>query len=172
MDPMELLQQWHTGVRILHHAHTRAAVSFERYGRLLGVPVVIVSTAVGTSIFAGTHNNPKLTIVAGLLSFTAAVLSSLQTALKYPELATQHKAAALKYGQFRRQLEIQMVAKLPEEPKLAELLNNFQTEWNALDDQCPNIPQSIYRKSVEAVSSGTARDSHSLNAPALKAIEH
>jgi hypothetical protein len=168
MEAVELLQEWHTGVRIRHHAHTRAAVSFEQRGRLLGVPVVILSTAVGTSIFAGGQSNPALTIAAGLLSFAAAVLSSLQTALKYPELAAEHKSAALKYGQFRRQIEVQLAAKTQDEAKVANLLDKFQEEWNTLDDQCPNIPQSIYEKSVEAVKSGLPQHNSPTTAEAAK----
>ena len=38
------------GLRIEHIAHSRAAVRFSRRGRLLGVPVVVPSALVGTSI--------------------------------------------------------------------------------------------------------------------------
>ena len=106
----------------------------------------------GTSIFTGTGNSPTLRIVAGILSFVAAVLSSLQAALKYPELAAQHKAAAQKYGQLRRELEVYLAAK-PEGTDLANSLDKFQQEWNALDDQCPTVPQKVYRQAVEAVAS-------------------
>jgi len=154
MEPSELLESWHTGLRIKHDAHTRAAVIFETRSRLLGVPVVIVSTAVGTSIFAGAGSSPTLKIIAGLLSFGAAVLSSLQAALKYPEIAAQHKAAAQKYGQLRREIEVQLAVK-PEEQKLTHVLDKFQQAWDTLDDQSPTIPQRIYDKSAKIITSGS-----------------
>jgi len=153
METIELLEQWQNGLRILHHAHTRAAVNFERRSRLLGVPVIIVSTAVGASIFAGAGSSPSLKIIAGLLSLGAAVLSSLQTALKYPEIAAQHKAAAQKYGKLRREVEVQLALKLEDQPKLTLWLNKIEQEWDTLEDQSPIIPQRIYDKSAQIVSS-------------------
>ena len=45
-----LLTKWRNGLRIEHIAHSRAVVRFGRRGRLLGVPVVVPSALVGTSI--------------------------------------------------------------------------------------------------------------------------
>ena len=148
MDPLKLLEQWHNAVRILHHAHTRAAVVFDRRSRLLGVPVIILSTAVGTSLFASTGEAHGLKITAGLLSLGAAVLSSLQTALKYPEIAARHKAAAQKYGKLRREIEVQLALKIVEQPKFALALDKFEHEMDTLEDQSPNIPQNIYDRSA------------------------
>src|SRR5271157_1949518 len=106
MEPSELLEQWHTGLRIKHDAHTRAAVIFETRSRLLGVPVVIVSTAVGTSIFAGAGSSPTLKITEGRLSLGAGVLSSLRAPLKSPKIAAKNKPAAKKYGHLRQKTEV------------------------------------------------------------------
>jgi hypothetical protein len=168
MEPIQLLEQWHTGLRILHHAHTRAAVSFERRSRFLGVPVIIVSTAVGTSIFAGVESSPTLKIIAGLLSFGAAVLSSLQATLKYPEIAVQHKAAAQKYGQLRREIEVLLAVKPEEQTKLTQSLDKFQKEWDTLDDQSPTIPQRIYDRSVEVETSRSGPSRSPSNAVTAK----
>jgi hypothetical protein len=172
MKSSEILEQWHTGVRILHHAHTRAAVSFDRRGRFLGVPVVIASTAVGTSIFTGLGGSHALQIAAGLVSFGAAVLSSLQTALKYPELATQHKSAAQKYGQLRRKIETRMVADSEDPSKATASLDDFRQEWDALDEQSPNIPQWIYQKATEAVSAGRSNVTHSADVASPHSAEY
>jgi hypothetical protein len=161
------LDQWHTGVRILHHAHARAAVSFERRGRFLGVPVIILTTAVGTSIFAGAESSPTLKIIAGLLSLGAAVLSALQTTLKYSEVASQHKAAAQKYGKLRREIEVHEVSLQTEtQASLTALLEKLQDEWDTLDDQSPTIPQGIYDKSAAIVRAGSSAPTTNLNSVA------
>jgi len=167
VDANVLLDQWHTGVRILHLAHTRSAVSFERRGRFLGVPVIILTTAVGTSIFAGAETSPTLKIIAGLLSLGAAVLSSLQTTLKYSEVAGQHKAAAQKYGKLRREIEVHQVSVQTEtQASLTALLEKLQDEWDTLDDQSPTIPQGIYDKSAAIERSGAAARTPTLNSVA------
>lgn len=159
MQSVKQLDEWHTRVRIRHHAHTRSAVEFERRGRLLGVFVVILSTAVGTSIFSGLGSSSTWRIVVGLLSLTAAALSGVQALLKYPELAQLHKSAAQKYGQLRRELEAQLALESGDQSKLAGFLESFQRKWNDLEGQTPNIPQRLYDKSMKAVISASARDS-------------
>ncbi|MFN2517260.1 MAG: hypothetical protein ABR556_13715, partial [Pyrinomonadaceae bacterium] len=57
---------------------------------IVGVPAVIFSSVVGTTIFAGLEkNSPKAPLVA-LASILAAVLAGLQTFLRLSERAAQH----------------------------------------------------------------------------------
>ncbi|HZP01976.1 MAG TPA: SLATT domain-containing protein [Terriglobia bacterium] len=159
MQSIKQLQEWHTRVRIRHHAHTRSAVEFERRARFLGVLVVILSTAVGTSIFSSLGSSSSWRIVAGLLSLMAAVLSSVQALLKYPELVQLHRVAARKYGQLRRELEAQLALDSGDPGKLAGFLDSFQRKWSDLEGQTPNIPQRLYDKSRKAVISALALES-------------
>jgi hypothetical protein len=159
MRPVKQLEEWHTRIRIRHHAHTRSAVEFERRARFLGVLVVILSTAVGTSIFSGLGSSSTWRIVTGLLSLTAAVLSSVQALLKYPELVQLHRVAARKYGQLRRELEAQLSLEPGDQGKLAEFLDRFMNKWNDVQAQAPNLPQRLYDKSRKAVTSALALES-------------
>ncbi len=59
MNGVELATQWHKGLRIWHIAHNRAAVRFARRGRLIGIPVVVLFTVVGTTIFTAIGENPS-----------------------------------------------------------------------------------------------------------------
>ena len=83
---------------------------------LLGIPVVVFTTLVGTSAFASiskAHGNsiqgleidPDLVlVVVGTISVLAAVLSSLQTFLRYATRAEGHRIAALRYETLRRDM--------------------------------------------------------------------
>jgi hypothetical protein len=66
-----------------------------RLNYLLGVPVVVLTTFVGTSVFATLQEdvNTSLRILVGAVSVFAAVLASLQTFLRYPERAEKHRIA-------------------------------------------------------------------------------
>jgi hypothetical protein len=59
--------------------HCKAAESLEAWHRRLGVPVVLLSAVVATSIFATVAADPALgwKILTGLLSLAAAMLASL-----------------------------------------------------------------------------------------------
>jgi len=87
----ERLQKWRDGVRLVHNAHFRAASFYTQRGRMLSVPVVILTTMVGTAVFTSIAANSEgsllLQVVAGSLSVAAAVLSSLHASLNYGELA-------------------------------------------------------------------------------------
>ena len=157
MEPMELLAEWRRRAQVRSHAHTRAAVSFDRRSRFFGATVVVFSTAVGTSIFAGVGASPVLKTVAGLLSLGAAVLSSLQTALKYPEIAAQHKSSASKFGRLRREIEVHMLPQVQSD--YSALFLKLQEEFDALIEQSPAIPQRIFDRSKAAVSAATAAQS-------------
>src|SRR5690348_14275193 len=112
MDPQVLLKQWHSGVRIRHEAHHRMATQYDRYDRLLSVPMAVLSAVVGTSLFVGLEKGGG-TVAAGLISMVVAVLASVQTALKCAEKASSHRASALRYGALRRRLETFLASKNP-----------------------------------------------------------
>ena len=66
-------------------AHYIAWEKAANKNKWLGVPVIITTTVVGTAIFGTLQESPHIAwkITAGLLSLLAAVLSALQTTLKY-----------------------------------------------------------------------------------------
>jgi amino acid transporter len=100
-------QYFHT-YSIIGRAHYIAWEKAARRNKWLGIPVVITTTIVGTAIFGTLQESPGVAwkITAGLLSLLAAVLSALQTTLKYSELAEKHKTAGAKYAAMRRRLDI------------------------------------------------------------------
>ncbi|MEM1278437.1 MAG: SLATT domain-containing protein [Cyanobacteria bacterium P01_H01_bin.152] len=113
----------------------------------MGVPTIIISTLIGTTIFASLGSSQKIyiQIAVGLMSLSAAILSSLQTFLDYSELAGKHKQASIKYGELRREMEQVLVENLDEE-KQSHFMKAFSAKWNALDTDSPTIPNKVYSK--------------------------
>ena len=104
----DIVSQWRNGLRILHRAHEQATADFTRRGRILSVATLVLTTIVGTSIFATLNSSPATAwkVTAGLISLIAAVLAALQAFLLYPELAERHRQTASKVGDLRRQLDV------------------------------------------------------------------
>jgi len=94
MNPQqkELLSEWLVAVRVDGLAHQQAEIYYTRLNRVLGVPVVVLTTIVGTTVFSMLAKSPdtRIIIVVGLLSMCAAILSSLQTFLGFAGLAEKH----------------------------------------------------------------------------------
>lgn len=138
------------GVRLAHICHSRAASHNTRMHRALGIPVVIVTTVVGTTVFSTMGKSPHvaLIIVTGLLSLSAAILSSLQTFLSYSANAERHKFAAVKYGMLRRELEQFLDDPDESAQVLKEFSENFRVRWDAVDQESPPIPENIHREAT------------------------
>ena len=100
-DQVDLLKRWQRGTRLLQVAHILSANSTHRLNRLFGISVVILTTIVGTSIFASIDAK----IAVGMLSMAAAVVSSLQLFLRHDDVVLRHKQAFAQYGQLRREIE-------------------------------------------------------------------
>lgn len=125
-----------------------------RKNKWLGIPVVITTTIVGTAIFGTLQESPGITwkIIAGLLSLLAAVLSALQTSLKYSELAEKHKTAGAKYAAMRRRLDIFVLkhrGKSDENRQVVlEEFEEIATKFAELAEESPSIPDKVYGQAV------------------------
>src|SRR5207248_2656116 len=88
--------------------HARRARQLYRMHIALGVPVVILSTIVGTSVFAslGQRVAPWAQITVGLVSVLATVLAALQTFLRFSDQAEQNRTASVGYATLRRDIEV------------------------------------------------------------------
>lgn len=146
MDIRELLQEWHVGVRIFHIAHSKGASYFSRMHTKLGIPVIVLTALVGTTVFATLESSTLLFIKigVGLLSVTAAILASLQTFLGYGERSERHKLAAFKYGALRRDIELFIATAPPDDAKIRSFTEDFRTRWDMADNESPPIPQRFY----------------------------
>jgi hypothetical protein len=70
------------------------------------VPVVVLTTFVGTSVFATLQEqvDVSLRIAIGIISVLAGVLASLQTFMRFAERAEKHRVAAEAWASIRREI--------------------------------------------------------------------
>ena len=102
----ELLQHWRNRVYAAQSAYYFEAERLRRWHYLLGIAVVVLSTIVGSTMFADRRAGPDIpNVVVGALGSLAAILAGLQTFLKLAEAATRHGGAADWYAAIRRDIE-------------------------------------------------------------------
>ena len=142
--------------RIRTHRKARAHFLSSKLNRKrhvqLGVPVVITSTIVATTIFStlSSDSEIKWKIITGFLSITAAVLASLQTFYKHSELAERHRIAGAEYSALNRRLELFMLKiNNNDREKLIIKLEELIEEINNLDSISPDPPDHIYDRAVK-----------------------
>jgi hypothetical protein len=140
----DVLRQWYERVCATQRAHYRSADHFGRKHLALGIPVIALSTLVGTSVFATLQEQPTiwLQIAVGLASVLAAVLASLQTFLGWSARAEKHRIAGAKYGAIGRKLEAMLAS--PVVPSDEEI-DKLRERLDVLALESPNNPLRIYR---------------------------
>ncbi len=148
-DIVDKAKQYQDYAIIKSQAHYDASVREANTGKWLGAAVIVSTAFVGTSIFANAaQNNPTFTIILGLISFLAAVLSGLQTFFKFSENAELHKTAAAGYERLRAQLDLFLLRYATmDESKREAAMAEFEKIAGQLDDlqsKSPTIPDKIY----------------------------
>jgi hypothetical protein len=131
----------------------------------LGVVATIVSTLVGTALFAGlvtqvgSDGNPSLPanlsyagllgyLVVALFSIGAPVLTGLQTFLKYAEQAEKHRASAISYDLLRPRLDL-FILRFRDSPDAdrdngLKALEAIVGEMKQIADGSLTIPDHVY----------------------------
>src|SRR5947208_16432385 len=92
-----LVRDWHNRAAAAQHAHYLLAHRLRRRNLGLGIPAVVFSTVVGTSLFATLTRqnvNTTLRVVIGSVGVLAAVAAALQTFLRFGERGSAHRTAA------------------------------------------------------------------------------
>lgn len=152
----EVLEDWYQRVAVTQRAHYLSADHFGARKYWLGIPSVVLSTLVGTSVFATVQKQPELwlQITVGLASVVAALLASLQTFLGYAERAEKHRIAGAKYGALGRELEqIRASGATPS----TEAMSEVRKRLDDLAVESPNNPLPIYHRAGSSELEPTKR---------------
>lgn len=137
-------------------AHNEKADKYHKKNLYLGVPAAVIAAVVGSSIFAtlSAEKNIYLMVMTGSLSILAAILSALQTFLKYSEMAQVHKAAEDGYVSLRRRIEFFMLKLSASRPPLLsdaqKELQDIVNELNRLGKSSPIVSHKSIISAVNA----------------------
>lgn len=149
-DINERAEYYRIRARRQGRGHYLAARRSQRLNNWFGVPVVIITTVVGTTIFSTISSSPstELKIIAGLLSLIAGVFAALQTFFKFAEQGEKHLRAAASYYSVKRNLDMFLLQhpKANEENRdgIIKQFNIIIDEIDQMDKESPNVPDYLY----------------------------
>ena len=143
----ELLRGWLLHAHKGRDRHDLAARRNDTYRYWLGVPTIMLSAVVGTSVFASldAQVEPWLKIILGLVSIISAVLASLQTFYNFASHAESHRMAGVKYKTIIRELEQVLARPLEQLPDKADYLNELRKRLDDLELAAPVVPEGVFR---------------------------
>jgi hypothetical protein len=148
---IELLEEWRFSARKMQYCHFAAANHFRKRHYWIGVPAVISSIVVGTSVFAtlAREIDASIKILVGLMSVFATVLTGLQTFLRYEGRAEKHYSAGVQFGEVRRELEQYEALRKPGASQTEadkDFLDGVRKRITELPRTAPEIPQGLWDK--------------------------
>lgn len=154
-DERELVLAWLRRARESQMAHYEMANILSDRERLLGVPVILLTSIIGTSAFASLTTeaiDPAIKIAVGALGVIAAFLASLQTFFKYSERSERHKACAARFAAVRRELEIVYAENSFSNER--NYISTIREKLDRLAEESPHIPENVFEKVVRKIYEG------------------
>jgi len=105
-DIRDLLKDWSHRADESSKNHFARARKLSSLNMALGIPVVVLTTVVGTSVFATLQQslNTTIRIIGGVAVVIAAVLAALETWLRLGEYVERNRAAAEMWSAIRREI--------------------------------------------------------------------
>ena len=159
-DQRALLDNWHVALRTAQRANYRAASRSEMLNYWLGIPVVVLATIVGTSVFAALGERPDQTaqIAVGTLSVLSAILSAIHTSLRYSERAEKHRSAATSYASLQKELTQKLTSPPNDEGAIDTWITAFRLSWDTIAKEAPTVPRKVWERTLqEEVDAAKAR---------------
>jgi hypothetical protein len=148
-DIERLYEAWLRRVAAAEAGHRQDSARLRRGSLMLGVPVVVLTTVVGTSVFASLQDGNVRTgvrILIGSLSILAAVLSSLQTFLRFGMRAEAHRIAAFRYETLRRDMTQVLALPRASRPDPVRQLDSARQRLDRYAKESPTIDERRWAK--------------------------
>ena len=144
----DLLKRWTNGIRLMNVGHYQAAKYYRRLHLILGIPVIILTTFIGTSLTFMTVSTQKsyLGALISSLSIVAAILAGLQTFLRFAEHAQRHHVAAVKYGELRREIQELLSFRLEDVDEIKESMEKIRRKWDLLEPEAHTLPDRFLKE--------------------------
>ena len=146
-----LLSEWATRTLVALEAHYNAARYFGKLHYWIGIPAVIFAAIVGTSVFATLKKDVDIYIKITVASFSiiAAILSALQTFLKYNERSEKHRLIGARYADIKREIEQLLTIAEDHLNENKKEINSIRVEIKHISEDAPSLPARFYKAAKE-----------------------
>ncbi|MGZ5435811.1 MAG: SLATT domain-containing protein [Pyrinomonadaceae bacterium] len=145
-DERTLLENWEKDTKKIYRAQYDSSVRAQNLNLYLGIPTVILSAIVGTSVFAMLGKTPGNTsqIAVGIISMVVTALASLQTFLRFSERGERHQATAAGFAALNREARNLLASPPADDKETKERLRSFRERWDELSKNAPTAFKSSW----------------------------
>jgi hypothetical protein len=146
-----ILKRWSEIGSSYRFMHDRSFTKFNTQNFRFALPVIVISTITGTANFAQSSFPESwaayVPLGIGFLNLSAGLLTTVAQFLRVSELLEGHRAAAIAYSKFSRNISVEL--SLPREDRSkggTEFVNMCRIELDRLIEQSPNVPIGIIQQ--------------------------
>jgi len=150
IEQKQLLKAWRDELGVMMRMHFLLSSKIRLLNYVLGVPTIIIAMLVASYIFFTINQDVAFWVkmLFGLLTLLIAILSSLQTFLKYSEQAGNHSNASTRYQALFNEIDQLLVIPPKDEATLGEWCNKLRERWDALNLEAPSIARKFKPETV------------------------
>jgi hypothetical protein len=155
-EAKHLLDEWHLRITTAQFGHQLQTERTHDWNLILGIPVVIATTVVGTAAFAAINNTAsnRWKFAAGIVSIGAAVLAALQTFFGFGDRSERHRIAATRYAAIRRSIELALAK------HDTQAVDRIRIDMDRVGGPSPQIGRRRWQMATEAAKDQIARWEH------------
>lgn len=129
------------------YLHKKAEASYSYYRNLIDLPVIVLSTALGTLSIGGEtlfgENEKLASVCVGAGSIFVGILSTVGTYFGFSKRTEAHKIAHIEYSKLYRFLQIELALPVEERMTATDLLKMTRDTYERLQEIAPLVPHSI-----------------------------
>ena len=146
----KLLKQWADKAKCYQWLHNKSREIYQKKNAWFTIPVIIISTIVGTANFAldrfPEENRHYVVIAIGSLSIIAGIITTIYQFLKISELNEGHRVSTLSWGKFHVDIESELSRHPLDRMPASELIKISKNEFNRLIEISPFIPKKVLKE--------------------------
>ena len=145
-----LLKQWADKAKCYHWLHNKSREIYQRKNAWFTIPVIIISTIVGTANFAQDRFSEDMrsyiVISIGTLSIIAGIITTIYQFLKISEINEGHRVSLLSWGKFYVDIESELSRHPLDRTPPSELIKISKNEFTRLLEISPFIPKKVLKE--------------------------
>ena len=146
----ELLRQWADKAQCYQWIHLRSREIYQKKNSWYTIPVIVISTFVGTASFAQERfteeDRQYVAMGVGSLSIIAGIISTISQFLKVSELNEAHRIASLSWGKFYRTVKTEITRHPLDRNGPTMVINSNKEEFDRLVEISPPVPKKVVKE--------------------------
>jgi hypothetical protein len=147
---IDLMINWEQRAMLARQAHYDSANYYNNLHYWFGIPVIALTTLVGTGVFATLQESVdnNLRVITGVFGVISAILASLQTFFNYQGLSEKHRSSGNKYSALAREMEMRLKFLLAYDD-MVKFVDDWRMRYDAIQDESPSVPQKIWLSALK-----------------------